>query len=162
MIENASDPEALPSVQATGWKPGRKSGWKTLHEGNYVAYQTSSSRELSLAYVLRNEVDHHRIEAQTCRSVWEGLSLTHQREYLDDNADGGDVTLEPSERPAKVVIDYENLVRVVELNQKNQLIHGDQSLLIKGGWSFRTTKQERVSAIAQAIALEEEALSYVA
>ena len=88
-----------------------------MHRGNYVVYQPASPRELCLAYVLKNEVDHRRVEAQTCRSVWRGLSLTHQREYLNDNAEGGDVTLEPNERPAKIVINYQNLVRVVELNQ---------------------------------------------
>ena len=72
MMARGSDPGIPQDVQATGWKRSRKGGWGTLHRANYVAYQTSDSRALSLAYVLRNDLENGRVEAQPCRPVWKG------------------------------------------------------------------------------------------
>ena len=58
-----------PLVKASGWKPSRRKGWNRLTKGQYVAYQESSSRELSIAYVLRNDTQAEIVEAQRCRTT---------------------------------------------------------------------------------------------
>eukprot|EP00973_Karenia_brevis_P027342 3769595-Karenia_brevis.AAC.1 len=37
-------------VRATGWKPGKKKGWKGLVKGHYITYRPDNSRELSVAF----------------------------------------------------------------------------------------------------------------
>ena len=64
-------------VKASGWKPSKKKGWRTLTKGHYVAYQQTGTRYLSVAYVLRNDVQNQSVEAQSCRSIWTGTSIRH-------------------------------------------------------------------------------------
>eukprot|EP00973_Karenia_brevis_P002606 355556-Karenia_brevis.AAC.1 len=61
-------------VKATGWKPGKKKGWKRLVKGHYITYRPDNSRELSIAFVLYNDKNDQSIQAQSCRSVWTGTS----------------------------------------------------------------------------------------
>ena len=52
MITGDGKDSLPPVVKASGWKPGKKKGWVGSTRGQYVAYQSDFSRELSVALVL--------------------------------------------------------------------------------------------------------------
>ena len=79
---------------------------------------------LHVAFVLRNEKDQDRVVAQTCRTLWTGIGLTHRKEWLDTNAEGGNVVLDPTERVSEAYIPYTSIVRVVELRQDGRMFPG--------------------------------------
>ena len=72
------------------------------------------------------------------------------------------MTETPTERPNEVYIQNENLVRVVELRQNDQMYQGDLTLLSRGGWKFDVSLADSVTAIAHALALQETVLSFSA
>ena len=130
--------EGLPNeVVATGWKPGKKKGWKGLAKGHLVAYQPNASRELSVAVVLYNDRNNQSIEAHSCRTLWTGTAVRHIKEYRKTDAEGSDIVLEPTEEPVRCIIFYRALVKVVELYVDGRMMQGDASALSKGGWSFK-------------------------
>ena len=67
--------------------------------------------------------------------------------------------LEPTEEPARLIIHYRNLVKAVELLVDGRLTNGDVAALVKGGWTFRVEKEERIRAIAAAMVIEHELLA---
>ena len=148
-----------PRVRATGWKAGKTKGWRGLTKGQYVAYQPDASRELSVAFVLRNNTAVGSVEAQSCRSIWSGCAVVHLKEYRKTDAQGSEVVLEPTEEPVKCVIFYRALVKVVELYQDGRMMQGYATALSKGGWTFKIDSEERVRAIASALALHHNLLS---
>ena len=143
-----------PEVKATGWKPGKKKGWLGLTKGQYVAYQSSASRRLSVAHVLYNDKSSMSVEAQSCRSTWDGIAVKHLKEYRRNDSEGSEVTLEPTEELVKLTILYRTLVKVVELYVDGRMFQGDASALAKGGWSFKLSEEEAVRAIAGAMILD--------
>ena len=70
------------------------------------------------------------------------------------------MTETPTEKPTEVYIQYENIVRVVELRQQDQMFQGDLSLLSKGGWKFDVSKADSIKAISHALALQETVLTF--
>ena len=156
----AGTAQGLPKeVKATGWKPGKKKGWKGLAKGQVVAYQPDSSRELSVAVVLYNDRNNQSVEAQSCRSIWTGTAVCHVREYRKSDAEGSEIVLEPTEEPVRCVIFYRALVKVIELYVDGRMMQGDASALSKGGWSFKLDEGERIRAIATATVLENQLLA---
>ena len=135
--ELAEDQSMRPvKVSATGWKPGKKKGWKGLAKGQVVAYQPGASRELSVAIVLHNDRSQQSIEAQSCGSVWTGTAVRHLREYRTSNEDGAEIVFEPTDEPVRCIIFYRALVRVVELYVDGRMFPGDATALSKGGWTL--------------------------
>ena len=91
VAEKQSD--ALPEVvKVTGWKPGKKKGWKGLTKGHYIAYQSGAGKELSIAAVLFNDRNNLCVEAHQCRTVWSGARIQHLKEYRKYDADGSGST----------------------------------------------------------------------
>ena len=117
-------------------------------------YQSSASRQLSVAYVLYNDRSSMSVEAQSCRSTWDGIAVKHLKEYRRNDSEGSEVTLEPTEDFVKLTILYRTLVKVVELHVDGRMFQGDASALAKGGWSFKLSEEESVRAIAGALILE--------
>ena len=148
-----------PRVVATGWKPGKRKGWTALTKGQYVAYQQDGSRELSIAMVLHNDVSQKLIVAHSCRTLWTGTAVEHRKEYWLETPEGRDVVLDPTDEVVKVSVQYDALVRTVELLHSHRLMHGDASALSKGGWSYKIMREDQIRAIACAAVLEDELLS---
>ena len=140
-------------VKAAGWKQSKKVGWGDLHRGQVVTYQTNESRELSIAYVLRNIKDELKVECHACRSVWKGTGIHHLKEYHAVDEEGAEIVLTPTESAVKIIVPYANLVRVVELYVEGRMMQGDASALSKGGWTFKVDSQEKVRAISEAMVL---------
>jgi len=67
-----------PEVVATGWKVGKKGGWKGLVRGQYIAYRPDASRRLAVAKVLYNDREAQSVEVHTCRSMWVGTAVLHK------------------------------------------------------------------------------------
>eukprot|EP00973_Karenia_brevis_P054381 7555419-Karenia_brevis.AAC.1 len=122
---NGTDSDAPHEVKATGWKPGKKKGLKGLVKGLYIAYGPDTSRELSIAFVLYNDKNQQRVEAQSCRSVWTGTAVQHVKEYRKSDAEGSEIFLEPTEEPVKIVVFYRAIVKLVELYVDGRLMQGD-------------------------------------
>ncbi len=102
-------------------------------ERAYVAYQQGESRELSVAFVLRNDKANQEIHAQSCRTTWTGTAVRHRKEYRTTNQEGGVVVLEPTEEIVSILINYRTLVKLVELYVDGRMMQGDAAALGKGG-----------------------------
>ena len=96
------------------------------------------------------------IEAQSCRSIWDGIAVKHLKEYRRNDAEGSEVTLEPTEEVVKITILYRTLIKVVELYVDGRMFQGDASALTKGGWTFKLSEEEEIRAIAGALVMEHE------
>ena len=67
MMEGQMNAGALPpEIEARGWKPGKKAGWKGLVRGSYLVYRAGPTRELIVAMVLYNDRESQTVEVQTC------------------------------------------------------------------------------------------------
>ena len=144
--------ENLPAgVKATGWKPSKTKGWRGLRRGQFIAYRSDNSRELSVAMVLYNDKDSQSVNAHSCRSLWSGMAVQHRKEYRLTNAEGAETVLEPTEDPVQCVVFYRAIVKVVELYVDGRMMQGHASTLSKGGWSFKVYEGESIRAIASAL-----------
>eukprot|EP00973_Karenia_brevis_P009582 1293790-Karenia_brevis.AAC.1 len=121
------DAEVPHEVRATGWKPGKRKGWKGLVKGHYIAYRPDTSRELSVAFVLYNDKNEQSVQAQSCRSVWTGTAVQHLKEYRKSDSEGSEIVLEPTEEPVKIVVFYRAIVKLVELYVDGRMMQGDAS-----------------------------------
>ena len=147
-------------VKATGWKPGKKKGWKGLTKGHFVVYQSDTSKELSVAAILFNDKSNQCVEAHRCRTVWTGTRVRHLKEYRKSDAEGSEILLEPIEELVRCVIQYRALVKVVELYVDGRMMmQGDATALSKGGWTFKIDEGARIRAIAPAAVLEGQLLA---
>ena len=81
-----------PSVIATGWKKPDKTGFARLTRGQYVAHRTGPSNCLAVAYIIQNDTQGQRLQAQTCSTRFSGTNLRHYRQYLKPVGEGGTVT----------------------------------------------------------------------
>ena len=115
MVSGKNVGELPPQVRATGWKPGRRTGWSSVAKGQYVAYQPTAARELLVGYVLSNDKEQQILYVQTCQPVWSGMSIKHLREYRMSAAEGSEVVTEPTEELVRAAVPYRMVVRVVEL-----------------------------------------------
>ena len=79
------------------------------------------------------------------------MGVSHLKEYHKSDAEGTEVSLEPTGKPVETSIKYPALVKVVELYVDGRMHQGDASTLSKGGWMFNITSEERVRAVAQAL-----------
>eukprot|EP00973_Karenia_brevis_P059720 8313386-Karenia_brevis.AAC.1 len=52
---SGNEPDIPHEVKATGWKPGKKKGWRGLVKGHVIAYRPDTSRELTVAVVLYSD-----------------------------------------------------------------------------------------------------------
>jgi hypothetical protein len=99
-------------------------------------WPTGGSRELSVAYVLRNDKENQKVEAQGCRTTWTGTSVRHRKEYRRTNAEEAEVVLEPTEEPVRIYTHNRALVKAVELYLDGRMMQSDATALSKGGWSL--------------------------
>ena len=153
MLSSPDNKPLPPVVKAAGWKLSKKVGWNDLRRGQVIAYQTDESRELSVAYVIRNDKDELKVECHSCRSVWKGTGIHHSKEYHAVDEDGAEIVLTPTESAVKIIVPYANIVKLVELYVEGRMMQGDASALSKGGWTFRVESRERVRAISEAMVL---------
>ena len=91
--------------------------------------------------------------------MWTGIATRHLKEYRKSDATGTEIVLEPTEEPARCIIFYRALVKVVELYADGRMMQGDASALTKGGWTFKIDEGERVRVIACAAVLQNHLLS---
>jgi hypothetical protein len=154
MVSGDSETALPAEVRATGWKPGKKKGWKGLAKGHVVAYRPDASRELSIGIVHYNDRNAQSVQVHNCRSIWTGTAVCHKQEYRKYDSEGSDIVLVPTEEPVRSIIFYSALVKVVELYVDGRMMQGDASVLTKGGWSFKVDSAERIRAIAGAVALD--------
>ena len=99
-------------MKATGWKPSKTRGWRTLAKGQVVTYRTGVSRELSVGVVLYNDINQQQVEVHTCRSVWSGTAVKHHREYRRVDGEGDEIVLEPTDQPVKCIVFYLSLIHI--------------------------------------------------
>ena len=91
-------------MRATGWKPGKRKGWKGLTKGHVVAYRPDASRDLAVAVVHFNDKAAGTVEVHNCKSVWSGTSVRHLKEYRKSDSEGSEIVLEPTEEPVRSII----------------------------------------------------------
>ena len=65
MIAREAADELPGEIEAVGWKPGKKKGWKGLTKGHVVTYRPNASKELWIAVVLYNDRSNMSIEAHS-------------------------------------------------------------------------------------------------
>jgi hypothetical protein len=152
MIDGVGGPGDLPAeVRASGWKPGKKKGWAGMRRGHIVAYRPAPSKQLAFARVLRNDRAAESAEVRVYRSIWEGTCVKRLPLYLETAAEGGRQTLTPGTEPAKAVVFYIALVKVVELLGDCRMMQGDSSDLAKGGWALRMNEHDLQLGIVGAL-----------
>lgn len=143
MIEGAR----TPTGETIRDKAGKKVGWRHLHKGCFVAYQTaahgSEAKNVSSGRVMVNDPPKFEVWVQPYKAVWHRTELVHRP--LFESSEG--LTTESTPREARESVEYEALVLQVGMLSGGEPGHGAAGTLGDRGWRLLINKNESLQTL---------------